>query len=63
VELVDVKGNSIYVKLGGGCQGCASAKMTLKMGIERILREKIPELGEVLDATDHTAGSKPYYQP
>ena len=62
VELVDVKGNSIYVKLGGGCQGCASAKMTLKMGIERILREKIPELGEVLDATDHTAGSDPYYQ-
>lgn len=60
VELVDVKGNSIYVKLGGGCQGCASAKMTLKMGIERILREKIPELGEVLDATDHTAGSNPY---
>ncbi|MBN2320026.1 MAG: NifU family protein [Acidobacteria bacterium] len=62
VELVDVKGNSIYVKLGGGCQGCASAKMTLKMGIERILREKIPELGEVLDATDHTAGNNPYYQ-
>ena len=63
VELVDVKGNSVYVKLGGGCQGCASAKMTLKMGIERILRERIPELGEVLDATDHTAGSDPYYQP
>ena len=63
VELVDVKGNSVYVKLGGGCQGCASAKMTLKMGIERILREKIPEIGEVLDATDHTAGSNPYYQP
>jgi len=61
VELVDVKGNSIYVKLGGGCQGCASAKMTLKMGIERILRERIPELGEVLDATDHSVGSKPYY--
>ncbi len=63
VELVDVKGNSVYVKLGGGCQGCASAKMTLKMGIERILRERIPEIGEVLDATDHTAGNKPYYQP
>lgn len=62
VELVDVKGNSIYVRLGGGCQGCASAKMTLKMGIERILRERIPELGEVLDATDHTSGNNPYYQ-
>ncbi len=63
VELVEVKGNSVYVKLGGGCQGCASAKMTLKMGIERILRERIPEIGEVLDATDHTVGSNPYYQP
>jgi Fe-S cluster biogenesis protein NfuA len=63
VELVDVQGTSIYVRLGGGCQGCSSAKMTLKMGIERILREKIPDLGEVLDATDHTAGNNPYYQP
>jgi Fe-S cluster biogenesis protein NfuA len=61
VELADVKGTSLYVRLGGGCQGCASAKMTLKMGIERILREKIPEIGEVLDATDHSSGSKPYY--
>jgi len=63
VELVDVKGNTVFVKLGGGCQGCASAKMTLKMGIERIIREKIPEVGEILDATDHSTGSNPYYQP
>lgn len=63
VELVDVKENSIYVKLGGGCQGCGSARMTLKMGIERIIRERIPEVGEVLDATDHAAGSNPYIQP
>lgn len=63
VELVDVKGNSVYVKLGGGCQGCGSARMTLKMGIEKVIREKIPEVGEILDATDHSAGSNPYYQP
>lgn len=63
VELVEVKGTSVYVKLGGGCQGCGSAKMTLKMGIEKVIREKIPEVGEILDATDHSAGSKPYYQP
>lgn len=60
VELVDVKGSSVYVKLGGGCQGCAGAKMTLKMGIERIVREKIPEVGELLDATDHSLGANPY---
>jgi Fe-S cluster biogenesis protein NfuA len=62
VELVEVKGNSVYVRLGGGCQGCASARMTLKMGIERVVREKIPEVAEILDATDHSSGSNPYYQ-
>jgi len=60
VELVDVKGSSVYVKLGGGCQGCAGAKMTLKMGIERIVRQRIPEVGELLDATDHSKGANPY---
>ena len=63
VELIDVRRNSVYLKLGGGCQGCGSAKMTLKMGIERVIRERIPEVGEVLDATDHAAGRNPYHQP
>jgi Fe-S cluster biogenesis protein NfuA len=63
VELVDVKKNSVYLKLGGGCQGCGSAHMTLKMGVERVIREQIPEVGEILDATDHAAGHNPYYQP
>jgi Fe-S cluster biogenesis protein NfuA len=63
VELIDVKQNSVYLRLGGGCQGCGSAHMTLKMGIERVIRERIPEVGEVLDATDHAAGNNPYYQP
>ncbi len=62
VELVDVKRNSVYLKLGGGCQGCGSAKMTLKMGIEKVIRERIPEVGDILDATDHAAGRNPYYQ-
>jgi len=62
VELVDVKESSVYLKLGGGCQGCAGAKMTLKMGIEKIIREKIPEVKEILDATDHSTGDSPYYQ-
>jgi NFU1 iron-sulfur cluster scaffold homolog, mitochondrial len=59
-ELVDVKNNSVYLRLGGGCQGCGSAHLTLKMGIEKIIREQIPEVGEVLDATDHEAGRSPY---
>lgn len=63
VELIDVKKNAVYLKLGGGCQGCQSASMTLKMGIEKVIREKIPEVGEILDTTDHAAGRNPYYQP
>jgi len=63
VELIDVRKNSVYLKLGGGCQGCGSARMTLKFGIERVIRERIPEVGEILDTTDHAAGHNPYYQP
>lgn len=63
VQLIDVKKNSIYLRLGGGCQGCGAADVTLKQGIERSIREKIPEVGEVLDTTDHAAGRNPYYQP
>lgn len=62
VELLDVKKNSVYLRLGGGCQGCGSANVTLKMGIEKAIREQIPEVGEVLDATDHASGRNPYYQ-
>ena len=62
VELIDVRKNAVYLKLGGGCQGCQSANMTLKMGIERVIRERIPEVGEILDTTDHAAGRNPYYQ-
>jgi NFU1 iron-sulfur cluster scaffold homolog, mitochondrial len=63
VELIDVRKNSVYLKLGGGCQGCGSARMTLKFGIEKIIRERIPEVGEIMDTTDHAAGRNPYYQP
>ena len=62
VELIDVKQNAVYLKLGGGCQGCQSASMTMKMGIEKVIREKIPEVGEILDTTDHAAGRNPYYE-
>lgn len=61
VDLIDVQGTAIFVSLSGGCQGCASAKYTLKHGIEQILRDRIPEITEVVDVTDHTAGASPYY--
>jgi len=63
VELIDVKKNAVYLRLGGGCQGCGAADMTLKQGIEKSIREMIPEVGEILDTTDHAAGRNPYYHP
>jgi len=61
-ELVSVDGTVAYLKLGGGCQGCGMAQVTLKQGIERILLESIPELTDIVDVTDHASGSDPYYQ-
>jgi Fe-S cluster biogenesis protein NfuA len=62
VELIDVKKNSVFLRLGGGCQGCGAVDVTLKQGIEKSIRELIPEVGEILDTTDHAAGRNPYYQ-
>ena len=63
VELLDVKENVAYLKLGGGCQGCSMVNVTLKQGIEATLKEEIPQLAGVIDQTDHAGGANPYYQP
>lgn len=52
-----------YVLMGGGCQGCAVSAMTLRSGIERTLKDHIPEILEVVDVTDHDSGTNPYYEP
>jgi Fe-S cluster biogenesis protein NfuA len=48
VELVEVDGGTVKVKLVGACAGCAHSQMTLKNGIERILKQEIPEVTEVI---------------
>jgi len=48
VELVEVDGGVVKVKLTGACGGCPMSQMTLKMGIERILKKEIPEIKEVV---------------
>ena len=63
VELIDVKKNNVYIRLGGGCQGCGAADVTLKQGIEKAIRDLVPRVGEILDTTDHAAGRNPYYSP
>jgi Fe-S cluster biogenesis protein NfuA len=63
VELIDVRRNNVYLRLGGGCQGCGAADVTLKQGIEKAIRGLAPSVGEILDTTDHAAGRNPYYAP
>jgi Fe-S cluster biogenesis protein NfuA len=63
VELIDLRDNNVYVRLGGGCQGCGAADFTLRQGIEAIIKKEIPEILQVLDVTDHAAGMNPYYRP
>lgn len=60
-QLLGVKDDIVYVALGGGCQGCSMASVTLKQGIEQILKQMIPRIRSVVDATDHAHGSNPFY--
>ena len=53
--------NQVYLTLGGGCQGCAMSRMTITEGIDRAIREAIPEVTAIVDATDHAAGENPFY--
>lgn len=61
VRLIDVKDNVVYIQMGGGCQGCGQADVTLKFGIETAIRDAIPAVGDILDVTDHASGRNPYY--
>lgn len=62
VSLVEVTEDMYAVlKFGGGCQGCGMVDMTLKEGVEKTLKDKIPELAGVKDITDHTDKSQAYY--
>lgn len=60
INVVDVKGNVVLLQLGGGCQGCGSATATLKFGVEAAIRRAVPEVGEIIDTTNHAAGANPY---
>lgn len=62
VSLEGVDGSRVTVRFGGGCQGCGQADVTLKEGVVAAIRRQVPEVSEVLDATDHAAGENPYYQ-
>ena len=62
VELVDVHDDIVYIRFGGGCQGCGMVSVTLNQGVEQAIHEAFPEIREIVDVTDHAAGTNPYYQ-
>ncbi len=61
-DLMGVVENTAYVVMGGGCQGCGLAAVTLSQGITVAIKEAVPEIVEVVDVTDHASGSNPFYQ-
>ena len=63
VTLLDVKDNLVFVRLGGGCQGCGMVDVTLRQGIEALIQQEFPQIIRVIDQTDHAGGDNPYYQP
>jgi len=61
ISLIDVKENTAFVRLEGGCQGCSASSATLRQGVEVEIKRLVPSIAEVIDITDHSAGATPYY--
>ena len=61
-DLVAVEQATAYLRLGGGCQGCGMATVTLSQGIERAITQAVPEITSVVDVTDHQSGTNPYFE-
>lgn len=61
VDLIDVTEGMVVLRMQGGCQGCGMASVTLRQGIERSLRQMLPQIVGIQDVTDHASGSNPYF--
>jgi Fe-S cluster biogenesis protein NfuA len=61
VTLVGVEDGRVRIRLEGGCQGCSLAEVTLRQGIEPVLRAKVQGVVGLTDVTDHEAGREPFY--
>ena len=62
ITLVGVEDTEIYLEMGGGCQGCAMSRMTLRQGVERMVRQAVPEVSVIHDVTDHSSGENPFFE-
>ena len=61
ISLVGVRDSIAYVRMSGGCQGCGLAAVTLRQGVERMVRAAVPEIQAVRDITDHDRGNNPFF--
>ena len=62
VSLVEIVEEDVAIlQFGGGCQGCGMVDVTLKQGVEVMIKDNVPGISEVIDATDHEAGTNPFY--
>ncbi|GMV99147.1 MAG: hypothetical protein AMXMBFR84_02860 [Candidatus Hydrogenedentota bacterium] len=62
IRLDRVEGNTVYIEMQGGCQGCAASDITLRQGIHESFRHAVPQIGAILDVTDHSAGKNPFFK-
>ncbi|NKC15808.1 MAG: hypothetical protein GKR94_27490 [Gammaproteobacteria bacterium] len=62
VMLQEAAGHRVKLKFRGGCQGCAMANLTLRQGIEPIIKEHLPAITQVIDVTEHSQGTHPYFK-
>jgi Fe/S biogenesis protein NfuA len=62
IDLLDVSDGVAFVHMGGGCQGCGMASVTLAQGVRTSILDRFPEITDVRDTTDHAQGANPYYQ-
>jgi Fe-S cluster biogenesis protein NfuA len=61
ISIVEISQRKLYISMSGGCQGCASSQVTLRQGFDVMLKRVAPEIEEVVDTTNHSAGKQPYY--
>lgn len=62
ISLHGIKDGVVYLEMGGACQGCGMAAMTLREGVETEIRARFPHLAEIVDVTNHDEGTNPFYE-
>lgn len=63
VTLMGYEDGVARIRFDGGCVGCGLSQVTLKQGVDKALKEHVPDLQEVVDVTNHAEGTNPYYKP